>query len=211
MNLPANRIKVMLEISSCPLVLTDDPLAKFPWEDMVQCTDLTQPQLQTLLFNPQNVPSMSLSGLPEVAANRLAYIIFTSGSTGIPKAVMVQHNNLLNCVLLDLPNLGPTYRMPMIASIAFDASIGEIWLPLAYGATLVAHVPAPGNAFDIADMADFLQSEEVCEYSHYLTLSALISPLSRLRASSALLPWSGHSCVTLIFSIEISQLCVGLR
>lgn len=163
MNLPANRIKTMLEISHCPLVLTNAPSSKFPWEDFVQCADLSQPDLQKTLFNVA-----SLRSLPEVAAERLAYVIFTSGSTGVPKAVSVQHNNLLNCVLLDPLNLGPADRMPMIASIAFDASIIETWLPLAYGATLVTHVPS--GAFDIAEMADFLQSEKVYTYYNIMVL-----------------------------------------
>ncbi|KAF9467529.1 hypothetical protein BDZ94DRAFT_1305172 [Collybia nuda] len=160
-NLPTNRIKVMLEITDCPLVIVDGYSQKFPLENVIQSINLRQPEMETLLFDSENKSSRSCHGLPEVAPTRLAYVVFTSGSTGVPKAVMVQHDNLLNCLLIDLPNLGPTDRMPMIASIAFDASIGETWLPLTYGATLVAHIPASGSAFDVNDMANFLQSEEI--------------------------------------------------
>ncbi|PYQ23999.1 MAG: hypothetical protein DMF81_06875 [Acidobacteria bacterium] len=73
----------------------------------------------------------------------LAYVIYTSGSTGVPKGVLVSQRNLHNTVLWhnDHFELGPADRCTQLASVAFDATVWEIWPPLAAGAALYV-VPA---------------------------------------------------------------------
>ncbi|MCB9096289.1 MAG: amino acid adenylation domain-containing protein [Arcobacter sp.] len=69
----------------------------------------------------------------------LAYIIFTSGSTGVPKAVMVQHNSVVNCIFavktfVDLKE----YDVAMLASsLSFDISVIGYFLPWLSGAAVV--------------------------------------------------------------------------
>jgi len=77
---------------------------------------------------------------PQKAAQpeSLAYAIYTSGSTGKPKAVGITHANI--CQYLRSANdiYGVTQNDVVFqgASVAFDLSLEEIFLPLMMGATL---------------------------------------------------------------------------
>ncbi|KAJ6520288.1 hypothetical protein C8R45DRAFT_55978 [Mycena sanguinolenta] len=154
MNLPADRIRIMLETSKSPLVFVNNPPSDFPCNDLVQCIDVNSAEVRAQLS--QAVDSHSLNRLPTVTPERLAYIIFTSGSTGVPKAVMLQHSCLLNFALWDIDGFTSDFRTPLMLSIAFDVSVGEIWMPLAHGATLVCC-----KSGDTFDLADFLEKEKI--------------------------------------------------
>jgi amino acid adenylation domain-containing protein len=69
----------------------------------------------------------------------LAYLIYTSGSTGLPKRVMLTHQGLLNLVQwhLNVYGVTPEDRASQLASLAFDASVWEIWPYLVAGASLL--------------------------------------------------------------------------
>lgn len=73
-----------------------------------------------------------------VHPEQLAYILFTSGSTGRPKGVMVEHRNIVQTILNQLPVFGltPNDRVLMTHALTFDASLGEIFRTLVSGATL---------------------------------------------------------------------------
>ena len=73
------------------------------------------------------------------AASELAYLMFTSGSTGTPKAVAVGHPALASFVQGARLRYGiqAGLRVLQFAPFNFDASIEEIFVSLAAGATLV--------------------------------------------------------------------------
>jgi len=73
----------------------------------------------------------------------LAYVIYTSGSTGAPKGTELRHRGLSNLVAWQHRawDLEPADRASLVAGPGFDASVWELWPPLAAGASL--HVPAP--------------------------------------------------------------------
>lgn len=80
--------------------------------------------------------------LPDrVAPERLAYIIYTSGSTGQPKGAAIEHRNAVAMLTAALTQYQPEDLLGVsaCASICFDYSILEIFLPLiAGGAVIVA-------------------------------------------------------------------------
>jgi amino acid adenylation domain-containing protein len=88
----------------------------------------------------------------KVHPENVAYVIYTSGSTGKPKGVTVEHRQVSNQLLWagEAIRLTATDRVLQKASFSFDASILEIFLPLAWGAGIV--VAKPGGEQD----ADYL-------------------------------------------------------
>jgi non-ribosomal peptide synthetase-like protein len=72
----------------------------------------------------------------------LCYVIYTSGTTGKPKGVEIEHRSACHLVRAegDIFQVRPEDRVFQGFSIAFDASVEEIWLAFFAGATL-----APGT------------------------------------------------------------------
>jgi non-ribosomal peptide synthetase-like protein len=74
-----------------------------------------------------------------VTPDDVCYVIYTSGTSGRPKGVEVEHRNACHLVRAERKLFGvdPGDRVYQGFSIAFDASVEEIWLAFASGATLV--------------------------------------------------------------------------
>ncbi len=75
-----------------------------------------------------------------VTPQDVAYVIYTSGTTGRPKGVPIEHRSACHLVRAEgaIFNVRPSDRVYQGFSIAFDASVEEVWLALFAGATLVA-------------------------------------------------------------------------
>ncbi len=69
----------------------------------------------------------------------LAYAIYTSGSTGQPKGVLIEHRQLAarTVGMVDSFAAGPDLCQLQLASLSFDVSVEEIFLPLVVGGALV--------------------------------------------------------------------------
>ena len=70
----------------------------------------------------------------------LCYVIYTSGTTGKPKGVEIEHRSAAHLVRAEgkLFQVQPHDRVYQGFSLAFDASVEEVWLAFFAGATLVA-------------------------------------------------------------------------
>lgn len=121
---PLARLAAMVEDARCPAVLSDHATGERPepWLDLnaVEAEGARQDR-----------PPSGVDRAPD----RIAYVIFTSGSTGRPKGVAVEHRSVLNLFTVWHDRMGTAVGEVGSAwsSIAFDASVHELLLPLTTG------------------------------------------------------------------------------
>ena len=74
----------------------------------------------------------------KIRADDTAYVIFTSGTTGAPMGVRISHRAVCTLVRSEgkIFDIRPDDKIFQGFSIAFDASVEEIWLAFNSGATL---------------------------------------------------------------------------
>ncbi|MEV4434132.1 amino acid adenylation domain-containing protein [Streptomyces sp. NPDC049585] len=131
--LPAERIAYILQDAAPVLTVTEEALAGAGLED-----------------RPATGPAARRR------PGQAAYVIYTSGSTGRPKGVVVPSaamDNLLEAVQAHL-RLTPSDRFAAVATVSFDVSVMEIFLPLLTGARLV--LAGDGTAKDPEALAALL-------------------------------------------------------
>ncbi len=99
--------------------------------------------------------------LQEFDPSRRAYMIYTSGSTGMPKGVEIEHHSLANLVAWyrHCLSLSENDRVPMIANISFDGSVGDLWPALCSGAQIV--IPYGSLIADIEGLIQWLAKEKI--------------------------------------------------
>ena len=127
---PPERIQFILKDANVKVLLTNmdpGPLDEFTGV-VVNLND------KNLLTESNPLHSRNL-----VNSDSLAYVIYTSGSTGEPKGVMVNHSSLVNflCSMRNSPGMNEDTVMLALASISFDPSTLELFLPLMVGAKVV--------------------------------------------------------------------------
>ena len=152
---PRERLRLMVEEAQLGVLLQNEEGEKTQdWRQYAPVVNLTEVR--------EALERESADNLEDGASlENLAYVIYTSGSTGRPKGVMIEHRGLSNvaeaqCRTLDI---SPGNRILQFASLCFDASIFEITMALANGATLclgTQHDLIPGPS-----LAHLLQSYSV--------------------------------------------------
>ena len=161
--LPKARLQFMLEDSQAELVVTSSDLAeRLP--DAAAPRFLIDRQWPDLAGESAGPPASSPSG------DRLAYVIYTSGSTGQPKGALVEHRSLCNLALACRHRMAmhPGMRVLQMASLSFDASVGELAWAFANGATLC---PGPAGLSVGQELADCLRRRRIT--CMFITPSAL--------------------------------------
>jgi len=125
---PPARISYMLEDSATPVLLTQNHLKKQLPELKHECVVVCLDEVDFVVQETEN---------PDV--NRhvedLAYIIYTSGSTGRPKGTLLTHKSLSNYLqwAVQYYSVANGNGAPIQSSIAFDATITSLYLPLIAG------------------------------------------------------------------------------
>nr|WP_279627603.1 non-ribosomal peptide synthetase [Pseudomonas salomonii] len=172
---PSQRLALTLQDSQPLAVLVQAQTRAVLADSDIALLDLDDAFLRAQpLHNPATV----------AGPNHLAYVIFTSGSTGRPKGVMVEHGSLVNHITWQTRTFGfdADERILQRTSVAFDASVWEIWTPLAIGARLVL-LPAHASR-DVEQMAQTMVEQQV-------SVAQFVPSLLRLLVQ---LPASGVQC-----------------
>jgi non-ribosomal peptide synthetase-like protein len=113
--------------------------------------------------------------LVDTTERDLSYVIYTSGSTGRPKGVEIEHRSSTNYIRVvneSVYQIQPEDRVYQGFSIAFDASVEEVWCTFAAGATLV--VGSLEQTRSGVDLAQFLTTQRVTVLSCVPTLLAMM-------------------------------------
>lgn len=112
----------------------------------------------------------------EFAADDLCYVIYTSGSTGKPKGVEIAHQSICHYVRTasQIYHMSQNDKVYQGFSLAFDASLEEVWMAFANGATLIACTDK-GTRSGI-HLIEFLQHHQVTVFSTVPTLLATLEP-----------------------------------
>jgi amino acid adenylation domain-containing protein len=110
---PAERLRYMAEDSQAALVLSREEMAK--------------------LTGPETDPE------PWAQPGNLAYVIYTSGSTGRPKGVAIEHRSAsaLAHWSREVFTAGELAGVLASTSVCFDLSVFELFVPLAWGGTVL--------------------------------------------------------------------------
>lgn len=164
---PVERIAVCLEDAQAKALLTS---AAFAPKAAVGCPVLTGPGLLNGGSAPPADPRAR--GL---TPDHPAYLIYTSGSTGTPKGIVVSHRNV--CHFLRAGNELYGFRADDVvfqgASVAFDLSMEEIWIPYLVGATL--YVASPAMIGDAERLPDLLEAAGITVLDTVPTLLSLLT------------------------------------
>ena len=148
---PVERIAVCLADSEAKALLTSEDFAAKA-EGRMPCPIL----VDEALIDPSDhseVNARALGATPDLPA----YMIYTSGSTGTPKGIVITGANI--CHYLRSANevygLNGHDVVFQGASVAFDLSMEEIWIPYLVGATLFVATPeVMGEADALPDILD---------------------------------------------------------
>ncbi|SEH01851.1 amino acid adenylation domain-containing protein [Nonomuraea solani] len=125
---PPERLAALAADAGAALVVTEESLAAaFP---ETVCVDRDGPAIAGRSSEDPGVA---------VPADGLAYIVYTSGSTGTPKGVAIGHRALSSLVahVRHGQDLGRDDIMATVSSLAFDASVAEIYPVLTAGGAVV--------------------------------------------------------------------------
>lgn len=137
---PPDRIAYILADCGAGTVLTTTALAssKSISGSIAICLDSEQERVA--LRSPAHFTATEIGVTPD----DICHVIYTSGSTGRPKGVEVSHRSVCHLVRAEqaIFPMVPSDRVFQGFSVAFDASVEEIWLALAAGAMLVVGTKA---------------------------------------------------------------------
>jgi amino acid adenylation domain-containing protein len=94
--------------------------------------------VQTVELDWRATPSTCAPACPPVEPSDAACVLFTSGSTGQPKAVVLEHRQMMAFALDPvIPTVGPGDRMAQASSMSFDTFTFELLRSIAGGAQVV--------------------------------------------------------------------------
>jgi non-ribosomal peptide synthetase-like protein len=168
---PADRIEYILSDCAVQTIVTTAELADLKQIQVQNIVRIDRRESELALLSPARL------SLEEVRTSErdLSYVIYTSGSTGRPKGVEIEHRSSVNYIQVvnrSVYHIAPNDRVYQGFSIAFDASVEEVWCTFAAGAALV--VGSLEQTRSGVDLAQFLTHQRVTVLSCVPTLLAMM-------------------------------------
>ncbi|GAA2106932.1 hypothetical protein GCM10009759_45610 [Kitasatospora saccharophila] len=137
---PDSRRDRMIADSGARLVVT-----RPEWDDRIGHLGVPALPFRSGPFEPGTATLQTEPQPSAVRPENAASVLFTSGSSGTPKAIVLEHRNIISFACNeDLPVLRPEEdRTGQISSLSFDAFHFEMWSTLAQGAEVHVLPPVP--------------------------------------------------------------------
>ncbi len=152
-NNPMDRLKVILEDARADFLITSEHLlgtVSSSFENII-CLDRDESLIR----------ACSTSNLfKRISPDQLVYVNYTSGSTGKPKGVLIPHRAVIDHHLSIIKALDLTEdeKIFSVASIAFDPSVQDFFLPLMIGAQVyIASEMEKKDGFQLRDTLQKVQ------------------------------------------------------
>ena len=143
---PAERLSYMLENSEAPVLVTTKELFSGKNLDF---------KGKVVFFDGDRQQSMAVEPVSLSRPETPAYMIYTSGSTGRPKGVVLPQRALRAMIAWFVRDcgLGPGKKNLSITSFSFDASVPDLFPPLAAGGEL--HILTEEQRKDLEGVHDY--------------------------------------------------------
>jgi amino acid adenylation domain-containing protein len=141
---PSERLEMMLADTQASIVLTQQELQ----ERLPNC----DAHIIHLDAQWQDIARHSTENPPAAADERnVAYLIYTSGSTGRPKGVAIEHRSAAMLLHWAREHFTDAQLSGVLAStsICFDLSVFELFVPLAWGGTVILST----NVLELPELA----------------------------------------------------------
>ncbi|MEE1797712.1 amino acid adenylation domain-containing protein [Streptomyces sp. JV176] len=120
---------------------------------------LDDPAVRAAVAGQDDGPLTRLDRAAPPRPDQAAYVIYTSGSTGTPKGVTVTHRGIDRLVRpATYAGVRPGDVVAHLASVSFDCTTFEMWIPLVNGATLAV---GPAGTLSVPALGRFLLQHRV--------------------------------------------------
>ena len=183
---PVARVAACLEDANARLLLADTERVRRS-SGLVHCRAI-DPAGSVDPVDQSSVDARALGATPDHAA----YLIYTSGSTGQPKGIAISNRNVCHFVRSGNEVYGVTGEDVMFqsASLGFDLSVEQVWLPYLVGASLF--VADSETMYELDELPGRLERAGVTVLD---TLPTLLAALPRDVETARMIILGGEACM----------------